>query len=221
MAPVRTVGILGGTGPAGRGLGTRLAAAGFEVVLGSRVQERAAEAAAALVAQGLSGVTGASNEAAASASLVVVATPWDGAIATARELRGALSGKVVVSMVNALARFGTEFHALVPVRGSLAATLQAVLPEARVAAAFHHLPAGPLADLSQPIEADVLVCADDREAAETTIAMTDQMEGLRGVYAGSLASANALETLTAVLLNVNRRYKTHASLRLTGINPER
>src|SRR5579875_1405016 len=122
-----TVGILGGTGPAGRALGTRLAASGTPVVLGSRTEARGAEIArevrAAWPGRALA-LSGGSNAAAAAADLVVVATPWEGAASTVIELAEALAGKVVVSMVNALARFGREFHALVPVRGSVAATLQ-------------------------------------------------------------------------------------------------
>lgn len=215
MTTPQAVGILGGTGPAGRGLATRLAAAGIEVVIGSREAARAAEVAADLARHGT--VRGAENAAAAGAPLVVVATPWEGAAATVRELAGALSGKVVVSMVNAITRVGTEFQALVPVRGSMAATLQALVPAARVSAAFHHLPAGQLADMGHDLDADVLVCADDRAAADETVALVDAIAGLRGVHAGSLGSANAVEALTAVLLNVNRRYKTHAALRLTGL----
>lgn len=221
--PPTSVGIIGGTGPAGRGLATRLAAAGIAVAIGSRSADRA-EAAVVEVRRAagrelpLRGVT---NEQAAAAEVVVLATPWDGAVATAQELAEPLSGKVVVSMINALTRFGRELQALVPVRGSLAATLQAELPRSSVSAAFHHLPAGRLAALEEDLDADVLVCADGEEAAATTVALVDAVPGLRGVRAGSLASANAVEALTAVLLNVNRHYKAHVSLRLSGLAGER
>ena len=213
------VGVLGGTGPAGRGLATRMAAAGLEVIVGSREPGRAEEAANAVreAVAGDAAVRGATNAEAATADLVVVATPWDGAVATAHDLQDALAGKVVISMVNAIARVGREFQALIPVRGSLAATLQAELPRSHVTAAFHHLPAGDLLDLSRSLSADVLVCAADEAAAATTIGLVNRIEGLRGLHAGSLASANAVEALTAVLLNVNRRYKAHASIRLSGL----
>lgn len=214
------VGILGGTGPAGRALGTRLAAHGSEVILGSREASRGEEIAAAVREEwpdrSLS-VSGASNEDAASAEVVVLATPWDGAVATARALSAPLGGKVVVSMVNALTRVGREFQALVPVRGSIAATLQAVLPASRVTAAFQHLPAHELGAIDHELVSDVLVCADDDEAGALTVHLVESMAGLRGIRAGSLASANAVEALTAVLLNVNVTYKAHVSLRLEGL----
>ncbi len=111
------VGILGGTGPAGRGLAVRLAAVGEQVVIGSRDASRAEEVAGGLVEAWPDhelAITGASNEDTAASELVVVATPWDSAIATVKPLASALSGKVVVSMANALAKEGREFLALVP-----------------------------------------------------------------------------------------------------------
>jgi NADPH-dependent F420 reductase len=211
------VGILGGSGPAGRGLGLRLAASGWEVVLGSRARERAEEAAAS--AGQAAGVTlrGATNEEAARLPYVVVATPFDGAPATVRALKEHLEGKVVISMVNAMTRVAGEFQALLPVRGSVAASLQSILPKSRVSAAFHHLPAGTLAALDEVLDADVLVCADDEAAGEETVAMVDSIPGLRGIRAGTLASASAVEAITPVLLNVNIRYKAHVALRLAGL----
>ena len=176
------IGILGGTGPAGRGLAVRLAAAGDDVVIGSRDAARAATVAADLVGawpdRRLS-ISGASNEGCAASPLVVVATPWDAAVATVKPLAAALAGKVVVSMANALVKEGREFLALVPPRGSVAATLQAVLPESLVSASFHHLPASEMEKLRDPVAADVLVCADHREATEATVALVDRIEGLR------------------------------------------
>jgi len=213
------IGILGGTGPAGRGLAVRLAAAGDEVVLGSRDAERAAGVAAGLVEawpdRSLA-VTGASNEDCAAADLVVMATPWDGAVATVKPLAGALAGKVVVSMANALVKEGREFLALMPPRGSVAATLQAVLPKSLVSASFHHLPASEMEKLDVPMAADVLVCSDHPEASEATVALVDRIEGLRGIDAGSLSQAAAIEAFTAVLITVNIRHKVHAAVQLAG-----
>lgn len=215
------VGILGGTGPAGRALGTRLSANGVTVVLGSRSAERGEEVAEEVRAQWQSlelTLRGGANLDAASCDVVVLATPWDGAVATALEVASALEGKLLVSMVNALARIGGEFQALVPVRGSIAATLQAVLPRTAVAAAFQHLPARELGAVDHELASDVLICADTTDAARQTIELVETMPGLRGVQAGSLASANAVEALTAVLLNVNVKYKSHVALRLEGLN---
>jgi hypothetical protein len=197
----------------------RLAAAGDEVVLGSRDADRASG-----VAQGIVDawpdhaltISGASNEDCAAAELVVMATPWDGAVATVRPLAGALAGKVVVSMANALVKEGREFLALMPPRGSVAATLQAVLPRSLVSASFHHLPASEMEKLSSPMTADVLVCSDHPEASEATVALVDRIEGLRGIDAGSLSQAAAIEAFTAVLITVNIRHKVHAAVQLAG-----
>ena len=213
------IGILGGTGPAGRGLAVRLAAAGEEVVLGSRDADRAVVVARGLVEawpDRTLAVSGASNEDCAAAELVVMATPWDGAVATVRPLAGALAGKVVVSMANALVKEGREFLALMPPRGSVAATLQAVLPKSLVSASFHHLPASEMEKLSAPMAADVLVCSDHPEASEATVALVDRIEGLRGIDAGSLSQAAAIEAFTAVLITVNIRHKVHAAVQLAG-----
>jgi NADPH-dependent F420 reductase len=196
-----------------------LAVAGDEVVLGSRDAERAAS-----VAQGLVdawpdhtvAVTGASNEDCASADLVVVATPWEGAVSTVKPLAGVLAGKVVVSMVNALAKEGREFLPLIPPRGSMAATLQAALPESLVSASFHHLPASEMEKLTASLVADVLVCSDHPEASVATVALVDRIEGLRGIDAGSLSQAAAIEAFTAVLITVNIRHKVHAAVQLAG-----
>ncbi len=214
------VGILGGTGPLGRGLAARLAAAGDEVVLGSRDAARAEDLAAELVGAWPGrdlAVTGADNEGAAACDLVVMATPWDAAVPTVKPLAAALSGKVVVSVANALVKQGREMQALVPARGSVAAAVAAALPGSLVAAAGHHLPAAELADLDASLGSDVLVCSDHPEATAATVDLLGRIPGLRPLDAGSLASAAPIEAFTAVLITVNIRYKAHSSLRLTGL----
>jgi 8-hydroxy-5-deazaflavin:NADPH oxidoreductase len=213
------IGILGGTGPAGRGLAVRLAAAGDDVVIGSRDAERAVAIAEGLLAawpDRALAIRGADNAHAAEADVVVVATPWEGAVATLRPLAAALDGTVVVSMVNALTREGRELLALVPARGSMAAAVAAALPGALVSAAFHHLPASEMEQLDARLDADVLVCSDHPEATAATVALVDRIEGLRGVDAGGLAQAGPIEAFTAVLVSVNIRHKVHAAVRLSG-----
>lgn len=214
------VGILGGTGPAGRGLAARLAVAGLEVTIGSRDASRGEDVARTLVERwpdrDLS-VDGGDNAAAAATELVVVATPWEGVGATLSALRALLDGKVVVSMVNAMAKDGREMLALIPPRGSMAAAVQAALPGSLVSAAFHHLPARELEDLDGGLAADVLVCSDHGEATQATMDLVDAIEGLRALDAGSLAQASAVEAFTAVCVTLNIRYKAHSTLRLGGI----
>jgi 8-hydroxy-5-deazaflavin:NADPH oxidoreductase len=218
------VGIIGGTGPAGRALAARLSDTGSEVLLGSRSKERGEEIAAEITAHWPTRalrLSGCANAEAAACEIVVVATPWDGAVSSVVELADVLRGRVVVSMVNAVARFGREFQALVPVRGSVAATMQAALPGSQVTTAFQHVPAGPLGELEHPVECDVLICADERAAGEKTAQLVESVPGFRAVHAGSLASANAVEALTAVLINVNVRYRAHVAISLLGLDTAR
>ena len=214
------VGILGGTGPAGRGVALRLAEAGVRVTIGSRDAERAVGVVGEVVARWPGrdlALDGTDNAGAAGAELIVVATPWDSAVATVRSLRESLAGKVVVSMANALFKEGREMLALVPPRGSVAAAVQAALPESLVAAALHHLPASEMEDLESGLEADVLVCSDHPEATAATVVLVGQMRGLRPLDAGSLSQAAAIEAFTAVCITLNIRHKVHSTLRMAGI----
>jgi NADPH-dependent F420 reductase len=214
------IGILGGTGPAGRSLAARLASIGYAVVIGSRSKYRAMEARDGLVEKwpelGELLAFG-DNHAAAECDMVVIATPWDSAATTAQEHKDDLNGKVVVSMANALVRVGHEFQPLVPPRGSVAAHVQAAVPSCRVVAAFHHLPATELGNLGEPIDSDVLICGDDPEAVSVVSRIVAKIPGCRPLDAGELSNATAIEAFTAVLLQLNVRYKTRVAPKLTGI----
>jgi len=196
---------------------------GIEAVVGSRSIDRAEETVKELQARWaprrLPLVAG-ENEAAAGADVVVVATPWEGVIATVTALKEQLSGKVVISMANAITRWGRDMIPLLPPTGSVAVAVARALPGSRVVAAFHHLPAGPWSDLEHPLDADVMVCGDDRDANNEVIELINRLPGLRGIDTGSLSSALAIEALTPALLEVNRRYKTHAAIRLTGLGSD-
>jgi NADPH-dependent F420 reductase len=135
-------------------------------------------------------------------------------------LAEALDGKVVISMANALTRVGKEFQPLIPPRGSVAADVQAAVPGALVAAAFHHVPAKELGALDHPVECDVLVCSDHSEATAVTSALIADIPGMRALDAGRLTAAGAIESLTAVLIGMNVRYRTRLSVRLTGLPGE-
>ena len=221
-APVR-IGVLGATGPAGQAVAVQFAGIGIEVVVGSRSIERADETVGALRERwpdrDLPLVPG-ENDAAAGADLVVVATPWDGVLSTLAPLEDTLEGKIVVSMANALTRWGKEMVPLLPPTGSVTVAVARALPRSRVVGAFHHLPAGPWSDLDHVLDADVMVCSDDRDAQREVVALIDRLPGLRGVESGGLGSSLAIEALTPALLEINRRYKVHAAVRITGL-PER
>jgi len=214
------IGILGGTGPAGTALAARLASIGYRVVIGSRSKYRAMEARDEQLGRfpQLSGLleSGENGEAAA-CDLVVIATPWDSAATTAQEWESDLAGKIVVSMANALVRVGGEFQPLLPPRGSVAAHVQAAVPNCRVVAAFHHLPAKELGHLGEPIDSDVLICGDDPKALATVAEIVSKIPGCRPLDAGELSNATAIEAFTAVLLQLNVRYKTRVAPKLTGI----
>ena len=217
------IGILGGTGPAGSALGARLASVGYDVVIGSRSRYRALEVVDGLKSKwpdlNLSLQAG-DNHAASECDVVVLATPWDGAATTAQEHIGLLKGKVVISMANALVRVGHEFQPLLPPRGSVAAHVQAAVPACRVVAAFHHLPAKELGHLGEPIDSDVLICSDDAEATAIAMEITSHIPGCRPLDAGELSNATAIEAFTAVLLQLNVRYKTRVAPKLTGIKKD-
>lgn len=210
-----TLGILGGTGPQGRGLAYRFARAGLPVVLGSREASRAVAVADEIG----HGVRGESNDgAAASADLVVVAVPYAGHADLLRGLAGTLSGTIVIDCVNPLGFDTQGAFALDVAEGSAAEQAAALLPQSRVVAAFHHVSAVLLADSARErVDTDVLVLGDDREATDLVASLVALVPGMRGIYAGRLRNAGQVEALTANLISVNRRYKAHAGLRVTDI----
>jgi NADPH-dependent F420 reductase len=215
----KTVAVLGGTGPQGRGLARRWAAAGIPVVIGSRSAERASQTAADITETTQGDVTGADNEAAARAGdIVVVAVPWDGHADLLRSLADALTGKVVVDCVNPLGFDKRGAYALPAEEGSAAQQAEQLLPGSTVTGAFHHLSAVLLEDLSvEDLQTDVMVLGDDREATDLVQELAAALPGARGVYAGRLRNAHQVEALTANLISVNRRYKAHAGIRVTDI----
>jgi len=160
------------------------------------------------------------NTGAAGCDIVVIATPWDSAATTAQEYSDLLAGKVVISMANALVRVGGEFQPLVPPRGSVAAHVQAAVPKCQVVAAFHHLPASELGHLGEPIDSDVLICSDDPAATLVVAEIVGKIPGCRPLDAGELSNATAIEAFTAVLLQLNVRYKTRVAPKLTGIRDD-
>ncbi|MCW2866700.1 MAG: reduced coenzyme oxidoreductase [Marmoricola sp.] len=212
-----TIAVLGGTGPQGRGLARRFAAAGLKVVIGSRTEQRAGLVAEALSEVGA--VSGAANaDAAALGDVVLVVVPWDGHAELLESLAGVLAGKVVVDCVNPLGFDKQGAYALAVEEGSATQQAAAILIESRVVGAFHNVSAVLLEDPAvSSIETDVLVLGDDREATDLVQALADVVPGMRGVYAGRLRNAHQVEALTANLISVNRRYKAHAGVRVTDV----
>ncbi|MDF9715052.1 NADPH-dependent F420 reductase [Nocardioides sp. ChNu-153] len=217
-----TIAVLGGTGPQGRGLARRFAAAGLSVVLGSRTEEKGAAAAAELAAalgEGAGSVTGADNAGAAAAGdVVLVVVPWDGHKELLEGLRSELAGKVVVDCVNPLGFDKQGPFALQVEEGSATQQAQAVLPDSTVVGAFHNVSAVLLEDPEvTSIDTDVLVLGDEREATDLVQDLAGVIPGVRGVYAGRRRNAHQVEALTANLIAANRRYKAHAGVRITDV----
>ena len=220
------VGILGGTGPQGRGLGVRLAAAGQRILLGSRDGDRARQVAEEVAARAgaASGgaevsVQGGSNvDVAGAADLVVVAVPFAGHAATLGELATPLAGKVVVDCVVPMGFDELGAYVLEVPEGSVTQQAAALLPDSSVVGAFHHVSAVLLEDVSRPtLDGDVMVVGDVREATDLVQALAGRIPGMRGIYAGRLRNAAQVEALTINLVSVNRRYKAHAGLRVTDV----
>lgn len=218
------IGVLGGTGPAGRGIAARLASVGHEVIVGSRDRARSEAVVEELRAQWgdrVAGLTAGTNHAAADAAdLVVLATVWDAAVPTAAALADELAGKDVISMANGLVKDGRQFVPVVSPAGSIAAEVQAVAPDARVVAAFHLVPAAALADLDHHLTSDVLVVGEET-ARNAVLDLVDGIPDLRALDAGPLANALGIEAFAAALLTVNLRHKGEGTLRLEGIGPRR
>ncbi|MFI9585649.1 NADPH-dependent F420 reductase [Streptomyces sp. NPDC052236] len=209
------VGVLGGTGPQGKGLAYRLARAGQKVIIGSRAADRAEKAAAEL---GLS-IEGADNaECARRSDVVIVAVPWEGHGETLETLQKELAGKLVVDCVNPLGFDKKGAYALKPEEGSAAEQAAALLPDSRVTAAFHHLSAVLLQDPAvEEIDTDVMVLGESRADTDIVQALAGRIPGMRGIFAGRLRNAHQVESLVANLISVNRRYKAHAGLRVTDV----
>ena len=203
------IAVLGGTGSFGKALARRLAEAGYDVVIGSRDADRAAEAAQEL------GVEGATNaDACRNVGLVVLATKAEAALETARELRGAI-GETPVLSVAAELTFGPDGVAPTADARSLAMRLQDIL-DGPVIAGLHSLAARNLGG-DEPPEEDALLCGDDTDAKALVVELAERITSGHAIDCGPLASARALEGLTAVIVNVNKRYKAHAGVRVTGL----
>ena len=191
------------------------------MIAGSRDAARSAAAVADLIERWpehlASQRAGTNDDAAQARDLVIVATTWEGAVSTAQDHADALAGKIVVSMANGLERVDDEFRAVLPEAGSLAEAIQAAAPDARVVAAFQHVPAVAFAALDQPLRSDVIVCADDAAARATVVDLARSIPELRSFDGGSLANALGIEAFAAVLLTVNVRHKGKRTLRLDGV----
>lgn len=219
------IAVVGGTGPQGKGLAYRWAKAGHSVVIGSRAAEKAESAAdeinKRLADEGFaSTTTGAANaDAAAACDVVAIVVPWNGHDELVATLP--LDGKTVISCVNPLAFDKQGPHGLVVGDGwsSAAESAQAMHPGAAVIGAFHHVSAVTLWGPDEYLDhEDVLVCGDSADAKQVGIELAAAVVGRPGIDAGALRLARQLEPLTAVLININKKYKVQSGIRIAGLD---
>jgi NADPH-dependent F420 reductase len=214
-----TIAIIGGSGPEGRGLALRFAMASYPIVIGSRDAERADEAASGLraIKTGISIAGAANDDAAARADWVLLSVPYEGLETTTRSLAPHLAGKTVTSVVAPLTFEGGVAKAVHVPQGSAAELVAGLLPDSKVTSAFHNLSARDLLKPDIVLEGDVIVCGNDEGARKATVELAQSIRSLRGVDVGDLSNSRYVEDLTALLLNVNRRYKAHSTIKLVGL----
>jgi NADPH-dependent F420 reductase len=221
-----TVAVIGGTGPQGKGLGYRFALHGHDIVLGSRAAEKA-KVVAAEVTERLASVEsagtarGAGNaDAIAAADVVLLAVPYDGHDELVASLAVALIGKTVISCVNPLAfdKRGAHGQVINNGEGSAAESAADLAPEATVVGAFHNVSAVGLWGEDEFLDEDIIVVGDSVEGKQVAIDLAAAVTGRLGVDGGKLRLARVLEPFTAVLISINRKYKSHAGIRVTGLD---
>ena len=210
--------ILGGTGPEGKGLALRLAMAGEEVVIGSRDAARANDAAEALkeLAPNLQ-VTGDVNDVAAQqGDTVFLTVPYEGQAALLQQVAPALAGKVVVNVVAPMVFNRGRARAIQVEDGSAAEESQKILADSQVVAALQNLSAEDLMQPDLTMESDVVICSDHREAKEQVMGLVQRIPNLRTIDGGALEYARYVESLTALLVNINRIYRCHSTIKIVG-----
>lgn len=212
------IAVIGGTGPQGRGLAYRFALAGQHVTIGSRDAVRAKEKAEQIAERAGVALSGAENEsAAADADIVLLAVPWAGHAELVTSLADALADRIVISCVNPLG-FDENGPYGLTLEESAAEEAQRLVPSARIVGGFHHVAALSLWKTSEALShEDVLLCSDDAEAKEVVAELAVAVTGKPGIDAGALRLARQLEPLTAVLISMNKRYKTRSGVAITGV----
>jgi len=217
-----TIAIIGGAGELGFGLALRFARAGLKVVIGSRDEAKAQEAATRVKAAiGGADVSGLGNpEAAANGTIVVLAVPFSAQAAILKSIKPALKTAILVDTTVPLAATvgGRPTRMLGVWEGSAAQAARELVPGVPVVSAFHNVSADVLQDLSATPDCDILICGDDAAAKERVAALVKLIPGLRPVDAGALEMSRIVESLTALLIALNRRHKVHhCGIRITGM----
>ena len=224
-APVRPIAIIGGTGPAGMGLALRWVRAGETVIVGSREQGRAEQAAAAILRRvgDQAKISGMENSAAcAAADILMLTVPFEGQASLIKKLRPCITpGSILIDATVPLAAGvgGRASRTLGLWQGSAAQQAAELVPDnVSVVAAFHNVSAD-LMGGDNPLDCDVIVCSDDADAAQLTRELAAKIPGIRPIDGGKLENARIVEQITALLIGLNMRHKGHSGIRITGLPP--
>jgi 8-hydroxy-5-deazaflavin:NADPH oxidoreductase len=213
------IAFVGGTGPEGLGLAMRFARSGNAVFIGSRTEERAAEAVAKIQETVPEAeIYGGFNwEGAAKADFLFITVPFAGHDDVLRELAEHIGDCIVVDTVVPMEFAEDGPRPALPPEGSAAQSAQAILPNAKVVSGFHHLDAKALQRVDKPMQGDVIVCSDDKSAKKKALALVEEIEYVRGLDGGGLANSAITESITALLIHINKIYKVHSGIRITGV----
>jgi NADPH-dependent F420 reductase len=225
VSAARPIAIIGGTGPAGMGLALRWVRAGETVIIGSREEGRAKQAAASIQRRmGDKGhISGMENSAAcAAADILMLTVPFEGQASLLKKLKGAMTaGSILIDATVPLAAGvgGRASRTMGVWQGSAAQQAAELVPsEVSVVAAFHNVSAELLGG-DNPLECDVVVCSDDLDAGQLTRELAAKIPGIRPIDGGKLENARIIEQITALLIGLNMRHKGHAGIRITGLPP--
>lgn len=216
-----TIAIIGGTGEEGIGLGLRFALAGHEVIIGSRDPSRAVTAADTLIKlsakQTISGM--ANSDATKAAEIIILSVPYPALAETVGSLKPHAGRKLIISVIAPLAMVDTKIRAVPVPDGSAARKIANLLPDNTIVSAFHHLSAHDLIDPEKQLAGDIIVCSDNEQSKRDVMDLAEQIPCLRAIDGGDLDNSQYLEQLTALLITINKIYKTRTSLRLLGPDP--
>jgi len=213
------IAFIGGTGPEGIGLAMRFVKSGNACFIGSRTEEKAAEAVAQVQAAVPEGeIYGGFNvEGAEKAEFVFVTVPADAQRDILTDLVEAIGDKIVVDCVVPMV-FGRDGpRPAPPEAGSAAEEAQLLLPNAKVISGFHHVDGKSLQKLAHPMQGDVLVCGDNKTAKKKVMGLAEEIEYMRALDAGPLYNSRITEAFTAILITLNKQYKAHSGVRITGV----
>ena len=221
---IDTVAIVGGTGPEGRGLASRWARAGLKVIIGSRDESRARATAQELAGQigGDARISGAENASAVQQSdVVVLAVPFEAQFKTLKSLQTAFrpNSTLIATTVPLASSVGDRGSRVIGVwQGSAAEQAAELVPEGvKVAAAFQNISAALLTS-NGPIDCDAIICADHKETRQVASELAEKIAGVRAIDGGRLENARIVEQITALLVGINIRYKSHGGgIRITGV----